>query len=245
MNTSIVNPTAQINREIQVIADEFNLKLFEGKLPQVMFTMQRSANSLGHFIPAKWEDRNGNEVGEISLNPAYFSSQPLIQIFQTIVHEQCHLWQHAYGKPSRHGYHNQEWAKKMIEIGLVPSSTGVDGGKQTGQKMSDYPAQNGIFIEVCRYLVKKGLGLSWVDIQTTKSDKWHKSVMLSNKKQDKFLFENNIRQLVQADLTFNTHQNKKRKTRYLCRQCQISIWGKAKLNILCGICNKSFEETIS
>ena len=41
-------------------------------------------------------------------------------------------------QPGRTGYHNREWASKMLEVGLVPSDTGQPGGKQTGQHMTHY-----------------------------------------------------------------------------------------------------------
>ena len=54
------------------------------------------------------------------------------------MHEMVHVWQHAHGKPGARGYHNKEWAAKMKAIGLQPSSTGMVGGKETGQRMMDY-----------------------------------------------------------------------------------------------------------
>ena len=56
-----------------------------------------------------------------------------------------HVWQHAFGKPSARGYHNKEWAAKMKAIGLQPSSTGMVGGKETGQRMMDYIIPGGAF----------------------------------------------------------------------------------------------------
>ena len=49
------------------------------------------------------------------------------------------------------GYHPQlsaalydrQWAAKMREIGLQPSSTGEEGGKETGQSMSHYIIPDG------------------------------------------------------------------------------------------------------
>lgn len=54
-----------------------------------------------------------------------------------------HLWQHHFGKPTRSGYHNREWANKMESIGLIPGDTGEEGGKQTGQKMTHYIEDGG------------------------------------------------------------------------------------------------------
>ncbi len=61
----------------------------------------------------------------------------------------CHLWQHHFGTPSRTGYHNKEWAAKMREVGLIPSDTGKPGGKDTGQKVSDYLEEGGRFERAC------------------------------------------------------------------------------------------------
>ena len=36
-----------------------------------------------------------------------------------------HHWQQCFGSPSRNGYHNMQWARKMVEVGLMPSATGT------------------------------------------------------------------------------------------------------------------------
>ncbi|MBM5564638.1 SprT-like domain-containing protein, partial [Klebsiella quasipneumoniae] len=82
--------------------------------------------------------RDGGTTDEIAMNPAYFAVCPPEEIMQTLVHEMAHLWQHHFGKPGRRGYHNKEWAERMEEIGLMPSSTGKPGGAKTGDKMADY-----------------------------------------------------------------------------------------------------------
>jgi hypothetical protein len=71
-----------------------------------------------------------------------------------------HVWQHAFGKPSARGYHNKEWAAKMKVIGLQPSSTGMVGGKETGQKMIDYIIPNGPFMTAFAKLAKAGWRLN-------------------------------------------------------------------------------------
>ena len=72
-----------------------------------------------------------------------------MEILQTLGHEMAHHWQFTFGKPSRSGYHNKEWAAKMIEIGLIPSDTGAPGGKTTGEKVSHYIAEAGPFALAC------------------------------------------------------------------------------------------------
>lgn len=41
----------------------------------------------------------------------------------------------------------KEWADKMQSIGLIPSSSGEPGGKRTGDKMADFPAEDGKFLQ--------------------------------------------------------------------------------------------------
>jgi predicted SprT family Zn-dependent metalloprotease len=103
-----------------------------------LIAYQRQANSAGYFSPDRWSGRI-TESGEheLALNPDGFIGQSDGQIMQTLVHEQAHVWQHYFGKPSARGYHNREWAAKMKSIGLMPSSTGMVGGKETGQRMRD------------------------------------------------------------------------------------------------------------
>jgi hypothetical protein len=79
----------------------------------------------------------------------------------TLVHEMCHSWQQHFGKPSRTGYHNRQWAAKMIEVGLMPSDTGAEGGKPTGQHMTHYIIDGGAFECAADELLATGFRLNW------------------------------------------------------------------------------------
>jgi len=46
--------------------------------------------------------------------------------------------------------------KKMISIGITPSSTGKKGGKITGQKISEYESRDGLFQHAAIALVEIG-----------------------------------------------------------------------------------------
>ena len=102
----------------------YNSELFSGELPEVMITFARNNGASGMFFPNKWKDKNYNPVHEISINPDAISNRNDIEFHQVIVHEMAHLWQFVFGKPSRNGYHNKQWAKKMIEVGSMPTATG-------------------------------------------------------------------------------------------------------------------------
>lgn len=239
-----VNPTVELYAQLMHIADHFNHMLFGGTLPQMMFTLQRERHSAGYFSAGRWQHSSGKSVSEIALNSAYFANRSLLQLFQTIVHEQCHLWQHQYGAPSRPGYHNAEWAKKMDEVGLVPSSTGKPGGKKTGQKMADYPASGGKFILACVALVKEGFGLSWID-KGFDVDRVNRSFVDDELELEEEIsaklfapvgnYFNDVNSQVKSDLVLQ-----KRKVKYFCDSCQANVWGKKGLKIMCMSCEKPF-----
>ena len=139
-------PTEEQIEAFQAIFNHFNRELFAEALPPVMlvFSRGRSHRTSGHFAPKRWSD-GSTQLDEISLNPDALD-QPAQEIAATIVHEMCHLWQSIHGKPSRSGYHNNEWAKKMEAVGVVPSNTGQPGGRRVGQQMADYPIEGGAFL---------------------------------------------------------------------------------------------------
>lgn len=126
----------QINA-FQEIFDFFNDNLFDGKLPPVILNFSRTSGkkTIAFFKPKSWAreaEKDTVAVHELSLTPR-FLNRTKKETFSTIVHEQCHLWQHHFGKASRPGYHNMEWAEKMLEVGLQPVS---NSGGMTGQSVS-------------------------------------------------------------------------------------------------------------
>jgi predicted SprT family Zn-dependent metalloprotease len=125
----------------------FNRKLFAGSLPACLLNFSRKAKTYGFFAPQRWQSAGQEVRHEISLNPASLRSRKPIEVASTLVHEMVHLWQQDFGRPSRRGYHNAEWASKMDEVGLVPSSTAAPGGARVGQLVSHYIAQAGRFAE--------------------------------------------------------------------------------------------------
>ena len=146
---------------LQEAYDHFNRELFLGDLPDVFITYQRKAHSHGYFSPDRFSGRVGSfGKHELALNPDGFIGQSDEQVGQTLVHEMVHVWQHAFGKPSARGYHNKEWTAKMKAIGLQPSSTGMVGGKETGQKMLDYIIPDGLFTKAFANLAAKGWKLN-------------------------------------------------------------------------------------
>lgn len=122
----------------------FNVALFEGALPYCILNFSRKAKSRGFFAPTRWA-RGKRVAHEISLNPEDLRERTPREVASTLVHEMVHLWQHEKGKPSRAGYHNEQWAMQMERVGLMPSSTGAPGGKRVGQSMTHYIVDGGPF----------------------------------------------------------------------------------------------------
>ncbi len=219
-----------------------------------MLTLQRTSNTMGYFSAERWIDGEGLKAHEIALNPAYFARNRVIDVLQTLVHEQCHLWQHVLGHhKSRSGYHNREWADKMESIGLIPSSTGEPGGSKTGQSMSDYPQQGGEFLHSCYELCRGEYRFKWIDTEPA----WQPSSQPREIDQAEPEFESLIAEIetvapallapvptveAPAEINWNPPPENKSlsKSKYTCPDCQTNVWGKPGLNIVCGNCDQSF-----
>ena len=153
--------TAEYNG-FQKAFDFFNAKLFAGKLPHVLVTLQRHAKARGYFAPERFHERGGKvTVHEIALNPDTFCEETDERILSTLAHEMVHLWQQARGTPPRRCYHDREWAAKMKEIGLQPTTTGGPDGKETGQSVTHFVIKGGPYARAYAELKKKGLKLRW------------------------------------------------------------------------------------
>src|SRR5262245_36708868 len=146
-----MNRTMQITqteyRAFQTAYDFFNAELFGGTLPAVLITLQRHSRAYGFLAPKKFVGRSEESAThELALNPDHFGRTDEA-ILSTLVHEMAHVWQETHGKPPRKSYHDRQWAAKMIEIGLQPSSTGAPGGKETGAKVSHYIIEGAAFAQ--------------------------------------------------------------------------------------------------
>jgi hypothetical protein len=156
--------------------DFFSREMFEGNLPQVLVTLPRHANTRGYFSPERFSGRvDKTAVHELALNPDNFTGRTDEMILSTLVHEMTHVWQQTYGKPPRRSYHDRQWAAKMREIGLQPSSTGEEGGKETGQSMSHYIIPGGRYAKAYAKLAATGFQLHWQSIPATEQARGKKA----------------------------------------------------------------------
>jgi hypothetical protein len=148
-------PTSEAYHPLQYAFDYFNRMLFNNGLPHCVLTLRHHRKSLGYFHAAQFSV-DGNTTDEIALNAEMFALRTTKQTLSTVVHEMSHLWQQHFGKPSLDGHHNREWAGKMESIGLMPSDTGLPGGKMTGKRMTHYIVAGGSFDLVAEALLASG-----------------------------------------------------------------------------------------
>lgn len=200
---------------LQMAFDHFNVRLFVGKLPQVLLTLHRHKKAAGYFwanqftlakLQIEAEDRI---VHEIALNPECFlEAIPTKRTLSTLGHEMAHLYQEEFGKKKpRKAYHNKEFANIMEEIGLMPSATGEKGGKRTGQSMSHYIIEGGPFDIAC----------------------------------DRFLEQVGNAILVTAVPKFKlagTKEKRKLKAKFECPICKMKAWAKPTAKLMCGDCER-------
>lgn len=237
--TNKKNPTIEFYSLFQFIYDDFNKNLFEGKLPDVMFVITRKKGTFGYYIPERWVNGE-HRSDELAVNPQYFAAYPLLEMLQTIGHEMCHVWQKHFGTPSRTNYHNAEFAEKMKSIGLMPSDTGAPGGKEKGQKMAEYPITNGIFLKVVEELAyKTEMKNLWVDIYSMPYHKIEDLKKLLAGLDEKLTTPQNSETRVIESTPENV---RKAKIKYTCPNCNMNLWGKADLNVICGDCECNLEE---
>lgn len=152
----------EISQQLQTAFDFYNTELWGGRLPPCVVLCHRHRGALGYFWAERWsEAEDSDAVHEIALHPDYIRQRGVRDVLSTLVHEMCHLQQQAFGKPSRSGYHNKEWAQMMLEVGLIPTTTGDEGGKMTGQKVTHMIRPGGPFDLATQRLLDLGYTLTW------------------------------------------------------------------------------------
>lgn len=262
-----MSPTNELYAPLIKAFDHFNRALFNNELPPVIFTVQRKKNVMGFFAAKRWGNAQGELCSELSINPSYFASSRIIEVFQTLVHEMVHAWQFHFGLPSEGHYHNKEWAQKMMDIGLMPSDTGEPGGAIVGRNMSDFIMKQGAFMQAANELLDdKTFNLRWVDRLAL--PKLHEPIIVDNpvlKPNSQVEHCAHASDIINADVIslrdeaqfasyasqregfssmpdFLIPEVAKRQTRskYVCPGCSTKIYGKASLNVICGDCELPF-----
>ncbi len=254
------NPTLDVYSELNQAYDFFNEKLFDGQLPKCLITFQREKQSLGYLATNRFTNREGESLDELAMNPSYFGIRSIADTLSTLVHEQCHKWQTTYGKPSRAGYHNHEFANKMESIGLMASHNGAPGGKRVGQQMDHYIIKGGPFEIACEQLLSTQFSLSWYDRYPPVS---HAKISIKDQLKPfieslaKLENELQLKPILpdikdpeieegdgETEATPKPVVNRSNRAKYRCPSCKAQVWGKPDLLLKCGEekCeNKNYE----
>lgn len=214
-----IKPTKETYERLQQAHEYFNKALFGGTLPNALITFQRRKGTFGYFAGGRFQNDAGQQADEIALNPMHFASRSQKDILGTLVHEMAHQWQRHEGQPGRGRYHNREWAEKMKAIGLQPSDTGVEGGKETGETLGHYIIPGGPFDVAAGKLLGKGFALTWKDAPELSDPATGES---------------------EAEPA--TPKSGKR-VRYCCPRCDLKAWAKHDVRLLCGTDNVAMLPT--
>lgn len=232
-----VNPNSDVHDHLKHAVAYFNRTLFDDELPEVVIRLQRHLGASGCFSPSRWLDQEGRLAHQISVNPYFFAKRPLQDIFQTLVHQMCHLWQTEFGKPSRSGYHNLEWARKMQSIGLTPTSTGKPGGKLVGQRILDYVEPDGNFRAACVAYLDGGVRWTWLDRDCEILSEAPEPIDLADTAK---LLDAPLHALFPGFAPIDQEGSQKLKMKYECPGCGATVWGKNGLKVTCGACRKNY-----
>jgi len=202
-------PTASSYAALSRAYEHFNRRLFDGKLPTCLITLQRHKGAYGYFHAKRFSEletpTKEPDLDEVALNPAGFPGRSAREILSTLVHEMAHLWQQHFGKPSRGGYHNSQWAHKMVEIGLTPTDTGEPGGKQTGAKITHIIEPGGAFYQAASHFLATEPMPLWADPNVDDP---------------------------------SARKKRESKTKYTCPECGTNAWAKPNTNLICGDCDE-------
>ena len=156
-------PTRETYDAFLAAYDFFNRALFGGELPNCLITLQRRKRSYGYFSGDRFASIDGQLTDEIAMNPAHFRNRPVHEVLATLAHEMVHLWQHHHGTPGRGRYHNREWAAKMKAVGLQPTDTGEEGGKEIGERVHHLIVPGGPFDRAVTKLAARNFSITWAE----------------------------------------------------------------------------------
>ena len=248
MNISHITPTVSFYAILQGAFDHFNAEIFEGKLPHCLITLRSASRVHGYHHAERFISLQGEQIDEIGMHPGFFTLQPVELVLSTLVHEMVHHWQQHFGVPSKSNAHNKEWAGKMEFIGLMPSNTGLLGGKRTGRSMSHYIIPDGIFMASCSRLVEGGFSIPWLDrhlpAKPENQEEMERALKSSGIEYATSASPiNKLPKEIKGKAAVFLPEPKKVSSRekLVCPQCGIKAWVAPGIQIACGVCNVAMQ----
>lgn len=219
---------------LQAAYDHFNKELFDGRLPPCLITLRAAANSYGYYHTGRFAQADGKGkkyIDEIAMNPTHFAERSIQETLATLAHEMVHCEQAHFGKEPTRCYHDKQWASFMKRIGLQPSTTGKEGGKETGPTVSHYIIPKGRFATaVARFLVsmKKGLTLYQDRLAMLRA-----LGRRPGKGKGKGGEEEGE----------GSEPKSKGRIKFTCPGCELNAWAKPSAKLRCIACNKNLKAT--
>ena len=228
--------TLEVYQKFQKAVDLIEEKFFTGKgkqsFPRYVLAINNKCKSVVcAFVQnnALFDKLNGDKIQYLGINPRYLA-QGNEHVLSTLCHELCHIYENAFIHIPRGGYHDKAWADLMKDCGLEPvylnkSKTSVNekiiegGGFEAFVK--DFTEEYGDYFNVVEYsqTVAQGYKDRNPDSDADLSD----APAADN-----------------ADKPVKVYN--RNKTKYTCRCCGLTVWGKAGLDISCNDCMETLDE---
>lgn len=120
----------------------------------------------------------------------------------------------------------------MIQVGLMPTSTGEPGGQMTGQSVTHYIIPDGKFEQVFKTLSSEDLQNLRLRYKPTLAALSAKPVRIGGSGED----EN-----TEPEPEGGEESRSGKRKKYTCG-CGCNVWGKSGLILKCGICGTDFTE---
>lgn len=235
-----IKHTPTLASEFQAAYDFFNARLFNSELPDCIIVLcNNNKRTLGYYHKGQYvETTSGTRLDKISLNPQWFIERGIRCTLSTLVHEMCHLWAYNFlTPPPRAGYHCRRWGAKMKEVGLYPSTTGEEGGKEVGQSCSHYIIKGGPFDLACEDFLRESPGLTY--IHSIQFETGYTPLKVADYAKENSNLEEAF-STVSPYASGSVKTNKSNRIKYSCPNCKTNVWGKEGLSLRCGACESPF-----
>lgn len=144
----------------------------------------------------------------------------------------------------------------MEAIGLMPSETGQPGGKRTGQAMGDYVIAGGLFDQATKRLLASGFVISWLDrfpalpppraayTPSPVSGEWMESHAEPACDDDDAILASAAWTMTPSLVEKPKAGNRSNRNKYTCPGCELNVWGKPGLRVVCGDCEMPLGESV-
>jgi hypothetical protein len=198
--------------QLDGLFDYYNNRLFEGKLNDCMINMSRKKGALGFFSPKNWKDTNKQDGGGIHE----------INLNPDHLDRKEAEWHSTLVHEMVH-----LWQRDFGE----PSRSGYHN-KQWANKMQEIgliptntgePGGKKTGQAMAHYIADNGPFIKAFNALKEKNVKYLPQKMLDTGKKSA------------------GKMGAANKTKYTC-PCGNNVWGKPDLSIICGVCNKMFEQ---